>query len=477
MAGYTAPLQWAIDNSWGGICRLCGERLLKCKCVVCFPITLFTFTSCVSHLEVFGILSPPTGLRWEGVLMGMEVFGILSPPTGLRWEGVLMGMEVFGILSPPTGLRWEGVLMGMEVLTTSSDYFEYTEDDDLAAPCSLNETWRFIRQFVPVAYFLVFILALVGNVLVLCVVRRYRRFRHSPCSFSLTDTFLLHLAVSDLLLALTLPFFAVQWTHEWMFGLGVCKVAGALFSLNIYCGVLFLACISFDRYLAIVHAVQTGWRHNTCLAQVACGTIWVCCLGLSAVDIQFRKVVPLQGTGPLVCLVEYSSESSEKWQLAMQLLNLTLGFGLPLLVMLYCYIRIFRALCSTSSRRQKRRSLRLIITLVAVFLVCWAPYNILKMTDSLLMLKLIHGSCSLNHVLDIGIMVTESLGLSHCAFNPLLYGLVGVKFRRELTQMCKVVLGCLGLPRWTQRQGSSRRTTGSFSSVDSDNTSYFSVMA
>ncbi|XP_072535153.1 C-X-C chemokine receptor type 3-2 [Salminus brasiliensis] len=363
--------------------------------------------------------------------------------------------------------------------TSSYDYPAFTDDygDGGSAPCLMGETWRFTRLFAPAAYIVVFLLALMGNVLVLCVVRRYRRSRLSPCSFSLTDTFLLHLAISDLLLALILPFFAVQWIHEWVFGVGLCKVVGALFSLNIYCGVLFLACISFDRYLAIVHAVHSGWRRNTCLAQLACAVIWVCCLGLSVVDIQFRTVVRLPGGGPLVCLVEFSTENSGKWQLAMQLLNLTLGFGLPLLVMLYCYIRIFRALCSTSSRRQKRRSLRLIVSLVTIFLVCWAPYNALKMTDSLLMLEWLTPSCSLNKVLDIGILVTESLGLSHCALNPLLYGLVGVKFRRELVQMFKVGLGRIGLARQLHSQGSARRTTGSFSSMDSENTSYFSVMA
>ncbi|XP_066539505.1 C-X-C chemokine receptor type 3-2 [Hoplias malabaricus] len=361
-------------------------------------------------------------------------------------------------------------------MPTFEDYSAYTdEEDEDAAPCSLSETWAFTKLFAPVVYILVFIFALVGNGLVLCVVRRYRRSRHAPCSFSLTDTFLLHLAVSDLLLALILPFFAVQWTNEWVFGVAVCKVAGALFSLNIYCGVLFLACISFDRYLAIVHAIQTSWRHNTCLAQLACATIWICCLGLASVDIHFRDVVPLQGSSSLVCMLVYSPDNSEKWQVGMQLLNLTVGFGIPLVVMLYCYIRIFRALCSTSSRRQKRRSLRLIISLVSVFLVCWAPYNALKMTDSLLKLKIIKSSCALSKVLDIGILVTESMGLSHCALNPLLYGLVGYKFRRELGQMGKAALTSLSLNRG-HSFGSSRRTTSSFSSGDSENTSYFSVM-
>ncbi|XP_007250940.3 C-X-C chemokine receptor type 3-2 [Astyanax mexicanus] len=366
------------------------------------------------------------------------------------------------------------VIMTTDTYTLSTS--DYTYDYEDSAPCPIRETWRFFRRFAPPAYFIIFFLAFVGNVLVVHVVRRYRRSRHSPCSYSLTDTFLLHLAISDLLLAIILPLFAIQWIKGWVFGVVMCKIVGALFSLNIYCGVLFLACISFDRYLAIVHAVQTGWRRNTCLAQVTCAVIWVCCLGLSAVDIHFRTVTTLPSDGSKVCFVQFTPGTHLKWQLTMQLLNLTLGFGLPLLVMLYCYIRIFRALCSTSSRRQKKRSLRLIISLVAIFLICWAPYNAFKLTDSLLMLEWLLRSCDLEKALDIGILVTESLGLLHCALNPLLYGLVGVKFRRELVQMCKVWLGSFGLARELHSQGSSRRTTMSFSS-EGENTSYFSVMS
>lgn len=350
----------------------------------------------------------------------------------------------------------------------------------MSSPCDLAETWRFTRLFAPAAYIMVFILGVLGNMLVLFVIRRYRQSHHSPCAFSLTDTFLLHLAISDLLLALTLPFFASQWISGWVFTVGICKVAGALFSLNVYCGVLFLACISFDRYLAIVHAVHTSWRRNTCLAQFACALIWTCCIGLSAIDIHFRNVVVLDGYNKKVCLLDFKNENSEQWQLALQLISLLLGFGLPLLVMLYCYLRIFHALCHTSTRRQKRRSLRLIISLVAVFVFCWAPYNILKMVDSLMMLKIVSPSCMMNYVLDISILVTESLGLAHSALNPLLYGFVGVKFRRELFQMFKTALSstrCLRMTKWVQGQGMSRRPTGSFSSVESENTSYFSVVA
>ncbi|XP_020512361.2 C-X-C chemokine receptor type 3-2 [Labrus bergylta] len=375
-----------------------------------------------------------------------------------------------------------------KVTPTTEDYWIFEDYDNFtsppdasrsrAVPCLQEDIYSFAQSYSPAIYCLVFLLAFLGNILVLCVIRRYRNSQSGgSCAFSLTDTFLLHLAISDLLLAFTLPLFAVQWAHQWVFGEAACKISGALFTLNRYSGILFLACISFDRYLAIVHAVSSGWKRNTFHAQVACALIWVCCLGLSAVDITFKQVDEVNTVGEhkvLLCRLLFL-ENSTQWQVGLQMVSVILGFGIPLLIMLYCYIRIFRSLCN-ATRHQKRKSLRLIVSLVSVFVICWAPYNCFQLIDSLHRLNLVNGGCQFGRVVDIGTLITESLGLSHCALNPLLYGFVGVKFRKELARMCKGMLGqrgWLGMKGW--REGRKRKPTGSFSSAESENTS-FSVM-
>lgn len=376
-----------------------------------------------------------------------------------------------------------------EVTPTTYDYWDFDIDYDnytsppdtersRAVPCFQDNIYSFAQRYSPAVYSLVFLLAFFGNILVLCVIRRYRNSqRGGACSFTLTDTFLLHLAISDLLLAFTLPLFAVQWTHQWVFGEAACKISGALFTLNRYSGILFLACISFDRYLAIVHAVSSGWKRNTCHAQAACALIWAVCLGLSSVEITFKQLeeVKIAGDKKLLLCRVFFMENSMQWQVALQMLSVILGFGVPLLIMLYCYIRIFRSLCN-ATRRQKRKSLHLIISLVSVFVICWAPYNCFQLADGLQKLDLVPGGCHFGRVMDTGILITESLGLSHCALNPLLYGFVGVKFRRELVRMCKELLrqrGWVTAEYW--RRSGPRRTTVSHSSADSENTSY-SVM-
>lgn len=366
------------------------------------------------------------------------------------------------------------------------NYMDYYDANDTektdrvknAAPCMREDIYGFAQMYSPTVFILVCLLALVGNVLVLCVIQRYRNSQSGgTCAFSLTDTFLLHLAIADLLLAFTLPLFAVQWANEWVFGLAVCKITGALFSLNRYSGILFLACISFDRYLAIVHAVRSGWKRNTCHAQIACAFIWVVCLGLSGVDFVFKQVTNVNTVDQqevLMCQVWFTENATE-WQVGLQLVSVFLGFGLPLLIMLYCYIRIFRSLCN-ATRRQKRKSLRLIVSLVTVFVICWAPYNCFRLADSLQKLGVVTGGCQFGHVVDMGTLITEGLGLSHCALNPLLYGFVGVKFRRELVRMCRGLSGKSGMMGVKgYRTTKSRRTISSVSSAESENTSY-SVM-
>ncbi|XP_069040767.1 C-X-C chemokine receptor type 3-2 [Lepisosteus oculatus] len=353
-------------------------------------------------------------------------------------------------------------------------------DGTYAAPCVRDGTWRFARGFAPPAYGLVFALALLGNALVLAVLWRYRLARRGPCAFSLTDTFLLHLALADLLLGLTLPLYAAQWAREWTFGRAACKLAGAAFSLNLHSGVLFLACISFDRYLAIVHAARPGWRRRPAHAQLACAGIWAACLGLSLVDVCYREVVPAPSFGGRLCLRAFHPDSSDRWRLALQALDVALGFAAPLLVMLYCYAQIFRSLC-LASRRQRQRSLRLIVSVVAAFLLTWAPYNAFLLADSLLRLELLPASCQLEAVLDVGTLAAESLGLAHCAVNPLLYAFVGVKFRRELGRMCRGALGGRGAGgrRWGHRgRGGhkSRRVTGSMTSDSETSSTYYSVV-
>lgn len=146
----------------------------------------------------------------------------------------------------------------LENCSSSYDYPGENESDTCCAspPCPQDFSLNFDRAFLPALYGLLFVLGLLGNGAVAAVLLSQR------AALSSTDTFLLHLAVADALLVLTLPLWAVDAAVQWVFGSGLCKVAGALFNINFYAGALLLACISFDRSKASIlsAAADYGYR-------------------------------------------------------------------------------------------------------------------------------------------------------------------------------------------------------------------------
>lgn len=85
-------------------------------------------------------------------------------------------------------------------------------------------------MFITILYSLAFVVGLLGNGLLLVVLVRGRR------AWSVTDTFILHLAVTDVLLLATLPMWAAQAAQAegWTFGTPLCKISGAVFMVRLW---------------------------------------------------------------------------------------------------------------------------------------------------------------------------------------------------------------------------------------------------
>ncbi|XP_075047335.1 C-X-C chemokine receptor type 3-like [Mixophyes fleayi] len=258
--------------------------------------------------------------------------------------------------------------------------------------------------------------------------------RRSP--WHLADHYLLHLALSDLLLGLTLPFWAIQHIYGWKFGHVPCKLLGALFTINMYTSIFFLVCISLNRYFSIVHAVEAHKKQRPIQTILICAFVWGISCILSWQEFYFREA----GINPLtkksVCFYNFDPGQSNSWRIALHLVELTFAFIFPLIVMLFFYSQIFCTL-QRSRLNHSRRSQVVIVVLLLVFVVCWAPYKSLQLIDSLQRLEYIGRNCNFEKMLDSGMMVTLTLGLSHVCINPIIYAFVGVKFRKEIYRVFK----------------------------------------
>ncbi|XP_066515016.1 C-X-C chemokine receptor type 2 [Hoplias malabaricus] len=302
-------------------------------------------------------------------------------------------------------------------------------DEDLfteynfATPCP-NTLEMLDSTAVAASYIVVFVLSLLGNSVVIYVVCTMESRRTS------TDVYLMNLALADLFFSLSLPFWAVYiQTSNWQFGTFLCKVVSGVQEVTFYTCVFLLACISVDRYIAIVKATQfiSKQRH---LVWVVCLLMWLVAALLSLPVVVQREALYIESY-TVMCYENVTVELMDEWRLALRVLRHTVGFFLPLMVMLFCYGSTAATLYHSRSS-QKQKAMRVILCVVLAFVLCWLPNNITELIDTLMRGNLLEDTCRSRDNLEVAMYVTQVLAFIHCAINPILYAFIGKKFRNHL---------------------------------------------
>ncbi|XP_067843052.1 C-X-C chemokine receptor type 2-like [Heptranchias perlo] len=308
-----------------------------------------------------------------------------------------------------------------EIAVTDSFIVDLTK---IICPSEINEA---INAAITAVYSLFCFLAVTGNMIVMIVIL------YNRCTISSTDIYLLHLAVADLLFAVTLPFWAVDAISGWVFGDVMCKIISMLQEVNFYSGILLLACISIDRYLAIVYSAQAHKHKRPFLIKLVCAVVWVLAIVLSLPSLYKGEYIPPRSS-KIMCHEILEGKSAETWRVTTRFLRHFIGFLIPLVVMIFCYSVTIQKLCQTKGF-QKQKAMKVIIAVVLAFLICWLPYNITVFVDTLMRSKFINETCDMRTHIDRALSATQSLGFLHSCINPILYAFIGVKFRRNLVKL------------------------------------------
>nr|AXJ20727.1 putative X-C motif chemokine receptor 1-like protein [Ctenopharyngodon idella] len=113
----------------------------------------------------------------------------------------------------------------------NSDYYYDTEYGNEL--CIKEEVVKVGSIIIPVFFTIVVVLSCIGNILVLVILALYESLK------SLTNVFILNVALSDLLFTFGLPFWASYYIWDWTFGDSGCKAVKFLFYVGFYSSVLF----------------------------------------------------------------------------------------------------------------------------------------------------------------------------------------------------------------------------------------------
>ncbi|XP_040912230.1 atypical chemokine receptor 4 isoform X2 [Toxotes jaculatrix] len=309
--------------------------------------------------------------------------------------------------------------------------------DDYPALCEKADIRSFAALFLPIMYTVCLVVGLAGNALVVIVYAYHKRLK------TMTDTFLTHLAVADLLLLFTLPFWAADAARGWELGGVVCKIVSACYTVNFTCCMLLLACISLDRYLALARAQgrdQRGWLQRVFSRRhcwKVCIVVWATAFMLGLPDLILSEV--RWASNRNVCLPIYPPSMARGGKAVLEIAEVLLGFLLPLLVMVICYWSVGRALkgLPVQNRGKKWKALRVLLIVVGVFVATQLPYNVLKVYRVMDSVYALVTHCGTSKLLDKAAQVTESLALTHCCLNPIIYAFVGSSFRQHMVKVAK----------------------------------------
>ncbi|XP_033838044.1 chemokine (C-C motif) receptor 12a [Periophthalmus magnuspinnatus] len=304
--------------------------------------------------------------------------------------------------------------------------------------CSKSKVNIFGAKLIPIFYFTTFILGCLGNGLVLAILFKYEKLQN------VTNIFLLNLVLSNLIFASSLPFWGTYHLSEWIFGGFMCKVVSSAYLIGYNSSILFLTLMTFDRYLAVVHAVAAAQSRKKLYAIVASVFVWLFSIAASMKEIILRNVTgnPLDG---LLCEeTGYSQDTMKHWRLVSLYLQFSLFFLIPLFMVMFCYISITVRILHTRMK-EKCRTIKLIFIIIFTFFAFWTPYNIVCLLQAIRLSNTDSDAttCEDGDNLDYSFYVTRNIAYLYCGISPVFYTFVGKKFQSHFKRLIGKHLPCV----------------------------------
>lgn len=224
-----------------------------------------------------------------------------------------------------------------------------SEQDASAEPQDLNQTVRIVL------YSLIFLLSVLGNSLIIAVLLRNRRMR------TVTNLFLLSLAISDLMVSLVcIPFTLIpNLMRDFIFGTGICKLAMYFMGVSVSVSTFNLVAISLERYSAICNPLTSRvWQTKSHAAKVITVT-WVASFILMLpypISSTLKPFTRLNNsTGHMCRLVWPNDVIQQSWYVCLLLLL----FLIPGIVMMTAYglisLELYRGIKFELSNRKSSR--------------------------------------------------------------------------------------------------------------------------
>ncbi|XP_015219626.1 coagulation factor II (thrombin) receptor-like 1, tandem duplicate 2 [Lepisosteus oculatus] len=285
--------------------------------------------------------------------------------------------------------------------------------------------------FLPIVYIIVFVVSLPTNAMAIWVFL-FRTKKKHPAAI-----YMANLALSDLLFVIWLPLKIAYHINgnNWIYGEGLCKVLVGFFYANMYCSILFITCLSVQRYWVIAHPLSTQRKNNrfaVCLSIAIWILIWLSTTPLYLYD-QTVKI----GNLDITTCHDVNKVGETNYPFGYFITMGIFAYFIPSLIIVAAYFLLLRTLSDSISDentgKKRRKAFIIIITVLVTFLICFTPSNIMLVAHYSLLKQGFE-----NNVYGFYIITLCLASLNSC-LDPFIYYFVSKEFRDSVknTLICR----------------------------------------
>ncbi|KAM9306909.1 coagulation factor II (thrombin) receptor-like 1, tandem duplicate 2 [Pholidichthys leucotaenia] len=318
--------------------------------------------------------------------------------------------------------------------------FMPTENSSQTMTADAKETLtgRLTTVFFPIIYIFIFVVGFPANGMAIYVFL-FRTKKKHPSSI-----YMANLALADLLFVIWMPL-KINYHingNDWSYGEPLCKVLVSFFYGNMYCSILFITCLSVQRYWVVKHPLSQQ-RKNNKVAVGVCVAIWAFIWLTTTPLYLYDHTVKIKDLDITTChdvniiKNQMNPFESVKFPYYYFMSMGTLVFLVPCIVIIVAYILLLQALGNnmedSTAAKNRHKAVVLIVIVLVTFLVCFVPSNIMLLIHYSLLAK---GEHLTGYSFYISTLVLASL---NSILDPFIYYFVSDDFRNHVknTLLCR----------------------------------------
>ncbi|XP_011689274.1 PREDICTED: D(2) dopamine receptor isoform X2 [Wasmannia auropunctata] len=251
-----------------------------------------------------------------------------------------------------------------------------------------------------------FVAIVLGNVLTILAITWARRLRNVVSNY-----FILNLAVSDLMVGVTLP-------YHLAFYVDAC--GGSIYNLIV---------IAIDRYVAIVHPLSYNAYATKRRVLLIIVIAWICTMGVSSIPIYWNLFD--EHNASQTC--ELETVLPRCYIVAIQMP----AFFLSWIAMFLLYWKIWReaymharrmnhGIVPNIAEKSDRKSVQVVLLILGCFSICWFPYFVVACMRTF--------GWKTNSI-SIWYKSTFALAIANSGINPFIYAWKNTNFRKAFQKI------------------------------------------